>query len=295
MNIFSPVSLGEALNLMNSGKGKVLAGGTDLLLHIKHLESQKETDLGPEFLVSLRNILQLNKVFMDEKDSFLKIGSSVTFSDILKSNIIKEKFPALWDASLSVGSVQIRNIATVGGNICNSSPAADAVPVLYALNAKCVLSSVDGVRILPVDQVIVDKGKNCLKSNEILSEILIPVGKQININSFSKLGKRNALAISRASVALCFDVKNLENPIIEKANICTGSLGTKSNHEVEGEKYLVGKKLKEVDALVLADIVSSEVEARLKGRSTLVYKKEAIKGLVLECIHKALVATASEV
>lgn len=291
MDIYNPVSLDEALNLMNSGKGLVLAGGTDLLLHIKHLKSKKAVNSElPEFLLSLRNIPQLKNIYMDESTSELRIGSAVTFTELIGNRFIKENFPALLDASLSVGSVQIRNIATMGGNICNSSPAADSVPVLYALDAKCVLASTAGERILPIDEVILDKGKNCLNANEILTEIIIPISSHTNINSFGKIGKRNALAISRASAAIHVELQSLENPVIEKASICTGSLGLKSNHEIEGENYLVGKKLNEIDALVVAEIVSSEVENRLKGRSTMPYKKEVIKGLIFECIHKALLS-----
>ena len=96
MDIFNPVSLDEALNLMNSGKGIVLAGGTDLLLHINHLKKANTAEL-PEFLLSLRNIPQLKKIHMDERTSELRIGSAVTFTEIIGNPFIKENFPALLD------------------------------------------------------------------------------------------------------------------------------------------------------------------------------------------------------
>ncbi len=281
MNIFSPKTVEEAVALLSDKKGQVLAGGTDLLLHLKHHPSSR-----PEFLVSLRAIDLLKTIQFDEKESILRIGSNVTFSEILGSNFIRENLPSLWDASQSVGSVQIRNIATVGGNLCNSSPAADTVPVLFSMNSYCVLEKKDGKRRLPVDQVLLGKGQNILEKDELLTWIEIPIPKRPYLTAFSKLGKRNALAISRAAIAMMVELESMEEPRILSCTISTGSLGVKTNHETEGAAFLIGKDLQILDGEEVAEVISKEVGLRLGNRSTAPYKREAVKGLVLECIHK---------
>ena len=128
--LFEPVSLEEATRLLiqRGEKGSILAGGTDLLLRLKKGEIELD------FLVSLRRIARLS--FIQKEDGFLKLGAFTTHRTIEKSPIIKAFFPALSDAVGNLGSIQIRNIATIGGNICNAAPSADTVPPLMVHGSK---------------------------------------------------------------------------------------------------------------------------------------------------------------
>ena len=128
--LFEPISLEEATRLLSQRgeKGSILAGGTDLLLRLK----KEEIEL--DFLVSLRKIAGLS--FIQKEEGFLKLGAFTTHRTIEKSPIIRTFFPALSDAVDNLGSIQIRNIATIGGNICNAAPSADTVPPLMVHDAK---------------------------------------------------------------------------------------------------------------------------------------------------------------
>jgi xanthine dehydrogenase FAD-binding subunit len=190
-------TLKQALEFKTRRNIAVVAGGTDILVRL-HDAIEK-----PSLLV-LDGISQLRKINAAEKQ--IKIGPLVTFTEIEESATLRKFAPQLCQAASVAGSVQIRNRATIGGNIANASPAGDLIPPLYALGASLELMSSKGKRVVDIEDFFTGPGKTILKSNELITGIKIP--KSRNLGFFARLGTRKALAISKVSVAVNFALRS---------------------------------------------------------------------------------------
>lgn len=172
-------------------KARLLAGGTDLLVWIK-----KRAVL-PEIVVDVSRVADLSFVEMNEEN--LRIGAATTLNTIKESGVVKEKFPFLAEAIGSMSCHPIRNRATMGGNLCSASPAADTAPPLLALDASVLLEGHGGERRIPLAEFFLGPGKTVKKANELMKEIIIP--EKRGHSAFLKLGRRKGLTLSVASVA----------------------------------------------------------------------------------------------
>ena len=193
MNYIYASRLEEALELVERlGDYRLLAGGTDLIIDLK---------IGR---VSPRNVIDISRVkelkFIKDEGDYIRIGSLVTLQELVESPIIRGKAPVLSMAANEMGSWQIRNMATVGGNLCNASPAADSAPPLMVLNAKLVLASKRGEREVTTTQFFKGPRKTELRKDELLKEIIIPYERGSG-QHYIKLGRRNAFTLSIVSVA----------------------------------------------------------------------------------------------
>ncbi len=277
MEIFLPVSVEEAVHRLESGKAKVLAGGTDLILALQKQE------VHADYLVDLDRIAELRKIAIS--DSSVIVGSMVTFSALAGNPILKDKVPALWDMARSMGACQIQNRATIGGNICNAAPAADSAPVLMALAADCIVMGPEGERVIPMEGFLAGKGKTVLRSCELLTGFAFGLPGPGEGCGFAKLGKRNALAISTISCAVRIKA---EGRRIIAADVFTGSLGPTASREKNTEAFLKGKDIGMLDTEQAAVLLSEEVEHRLGSRASIVYKRVAVKGVFKEAFRKAV-------
>ena len=208
---YRPNKINDALNSLSKQKLTIAAGCTDLL------PSTQEDNLGNDILdvsgiKSLRNITFEN--------GFRKIGSGVTWTDLVENNNLPKCYDMLKECSLQIGSRQIQNLGTIGGNLCNASPAADGVPCLLSLDASIELLSVNGKRVLKLEDFIKGSRKTELQNDEILSAILIPKEAELGNSSFLKLGARKYLVISIAMIACKL---NLKKDIISDIAISIGS------------------------------------------------------------------------
>lgn len=259
-------------------KGKIIAGGTDVVIAIK------EKHVDPEIMIDISDIEELTKV--EEKNGWIHMGSCVKYKDIEGENVFLKNLKAISQAAKSVGSPQIRNTGTIGGNICNGSPAADIVPPLLALDSICIIKSVEGEREIPLKDIFLDKGKVDIKSNEILKGVKFKTLGEREIITFSKLGFRKALAISRAVSSIYIKLSENES-IIEKIRIASGSLGKYGLREIEVEEDLKGKILDKDTISFGAEKMSEAVKNRLGGRFSAEYKVEAIKGIFRKSFQEA--------
>ncbi len=268
--VIKAYSLEDALKALkdNAGISEVIAGGTDLSVQIREGHNTKEV------LIDITDVPELLGVSISEDE--IRIGSAAKYGEVVANTEIKEILRGLWDASNSVGAPQIRNLGTIGGNIANGSPAADSIPPLLALDAKISIRSLDGERVVRLEDIYLGKGKVDIKEDEIIVEIIINRPKsKLNVE-FEKLGLRNALAISRLSTSVYLD---LEGDVIKLARIGSGSLGLYPLREPVLEQFLTGKTLNE-ELIKEASLKYSDIVAdRLNGRSTCEFKKEAVKGV----------------
>jgi carbon-monoxide dehydrogenase medium subunit len=166
---FSPHTLAEALDLLADldGQGRLIAGGTDLLL------AMKSGTVAPKAVVSIRRLPELQGLDCDSKTG-LRMGALTTLRELTRSPLVREHYPCLAHAASCMASVQIRSVATVGGNLCNAAPSADLAPPLIALDAEACLVGPSGERRLPVEALFTGPGETAMKPDELLKEIHVP-------------------------------------------------------------------------------------------------------------------------
>lgn len=279
--VFRAMTIDEAASLLKEygQEAQILAGGTDLLVQIREKHNRGS------ILIDITDVKALQS--LEINDDEIKIGSMVRFTDIVESKEVKELFPGLWDACKSVGSPQIRNLGTIGGNLANGSPAADSAPPLIALDANVTAVSTRGERIIPLTEFYLGKGKTALELDELLVSISIPKPKEpLVFVEFEKLGLRNALAISRISTAVYMTLD--DSGKIESCGIGSGSLGLNPMRETELEKWFEGKVLDEALIKTGAEKYGDIVEMRLSGRSSMPYKREAVQGVIKPALRRIL-------
>ncbi len=275
-----PSTVIEAVELLHQykEKGKIIAGGTDLVIEIKNRKVNFEA------LIDISSIKEMSFIKMD--NDIVKIGAATTFTEIVESKLLSNRLAGLKEAAHSVGSPQIRNKGTIGGNICNGSPAADIVPPLLALDAIAVIKSKDEEREILLEELFLDKGKVALRDDELLVSVKFKNPSHNQILSFSKLGLRKALAISRicTSVFAEFD----EEKTCKEIRIANGSLGKFGMREREVEEFIKGKKLTEEVIEEGVNFMHQQVAERLAGRSTVEFKSAAVKGVLRDALNNAI-------
>lgn len=273
-------TLDEALALLqeHGADANVIAGGTDLVIKIA------EKEIRPKKLIDIGRITDLERLF--EAGDFIHIGALTTFHTLENSRLIKEKIPILRIAAANMGNPQVRNRATIGGNLANASPAADSAPPLLALGGEVVLNSKAGERVVPITDFFLDVEKTVLKADELITEIRIPLqGSNGSSGIFIKLGKRKAASLSIVSTAI---VLAHSNGICAKARIAMGAVAPTPIRAKKTEDFLKGKKLTEQVIQKAAELAAGETAPVSDNRASQQYRKEMSKVLVRQGIEQAL-------
>ena len=256
-------NLQDALEAMSTKNLKPLAGGTDLVVQSRHKTK-------PMRLLNIFSIPEMNGI--TETEDEVIIGAATTFNEIIQNDIIKREFPLLAEACSHIGSNQIRNRATIGGNVVNAAPCADSVPPLIIYNALLKLRSKESERTVPVADFIEWPYKTIIKSNEILVEVRIPkMPKKKFYTSYFQLGRRNAVNITRMSISLIMSF-NKQNKI-DECYIVDGSLFSRPQRLLQVEEALTGRELnKETIAAALIPL-NVKIEEEIGGRWSAEYKQ----------------------
>lgn len=194
-----PATLAEALALLETHgpDARVLAGGTDLVIGLR-----SET-IRPAVVIDLKRIAELRPV-IDEDGGVVTVGAATVMADLAGDDRVRRHYPALVEAADAVGSVQIRNRATLAGNICNGSPAADTAPPLLVYGAIVVVAGPAGTRRVPIDEFIVGPGQTALGRGELVTAIELPVPDRPLGAAYARLTRRRGTDL--ASVTLCCTV-----------------------------------------------------------------------------------------
>lgn len=269
-------NLNEALKYAKEFKGnkKFLAGGTDLIVRLK------DNLIKEENIIDIKDVEELKGIKENGDEIF--IGSLTKFSEIIESDLLKKYSPLLVEASKKVGSPQIRNKGTIGGNICNASPAGDSIPPLFCLDAKLILKSLDSERTVNVDQFFIGPGKTVLKDDEILAGIVVKKWSENDIGHFNKLGQRNALTISIASS--CIKIKKRDGKI-EDIKIALGSVAPTVVRAKITENLLKDlKNFKKEEVFKICNEVEKEINPITDVRGSREYRIEVTKYLVFESL-----------
>jgi CO/xanthine dehydrogenase FAD-binding subunit len=266
----------------NQESSTLLAGGTDLVIKMHKDRAPKGA------IIDLSKVEELKEISI--KGNEIKIGAMSIYSKILDSEILRKSAPILCQAAETVGSPQIRNKATIGGNICNASPAADMIPPLVCLNARLELQSMDSdnvisTRRISIEDFITGVNKTALATNEMLTNIVFNIQSDNSKMNFKKIGRRNALAIARLNGAC---ILNLENNRVSKASLVIGSAAPTPKRFRIVEDYLRGKELNE-EVLRAAGILASDYVLQQAGtRSSFNYKLPVVSRFIASLIEDTL-------
>ena len=275
----TPSTIQEAIELLwqAEGKAKIIAGGTDLVIGLRN------GDQKPQTLIDISKIAELQKI--EERNGTIRIGAAVTHSEIASSSLLKRYGKVLSDATSEIGSPQVRNLGTVGGNIINASPAADTIPPLMVLNATGRVVSKEGDRQLPLDQFFKGPYETSLKPHELLTQITFQKLPSDIRSSFVRLARRDAMAIARMSVAI---VLQIEKNRIGEVRIAIGSVTPTPQRMTEAETFLRGKSPDE-ESLQKASLKITETMIHQSGiRPSTPYKKPVVEALFIRAMRKAL-------
>ncbi|MFK5883391.1 MAG: FAD binding domain-containing protein [Candidatus Izemoplasma sp.] len=234
-----PKTYKEALTLLNEGEYKIIAGGTDLMV-----QNRGWSNTLPTFKFDTLFVLNLNELnYIKEEDGFVKIGSNMNLEQ-LKDELLCP--PLLTQAIEVMASPAIRNIATIAGNIGNASPAGDSLPIFYALNAKVVVASIDGVKEFNIEDFITGPGRKQLNKNEMIIEVKIPIDKFTFVR-FDKVGGRKADAISKISFA---GATRVENNVLKDLRLTFGAVGPVVVRQKVLEDKYIGLSISELKGKV---------------------------------------------
>ncbi|MEN2974320.1 MAG: xanthine dehydrogenase family protein subunit M [Candidatus Caldarchaeales archaeon] len=273
--------LEDALRFLDMNPdSKILSGGTDLVVQMRSGKTKIRK------IVDISRINDL-KYIREDRDS-IKIGPLTTIEELKNSLIIEKWAPPLWRAAKEFGTWHVRNIATIGGNICNASPAADTVPPLITLKSSLVLTSIRDKRKILVEDFFRGPGETVIEGREILTEIVIPKLDGEWSFSFIKLGKRMGHILSIVSVAagLMIDDERIEDVIVSLGSVAPTPIRSKSV-----EEYLKGRRasienIDEASLQVVKDVkpisdVRASAEYRIEMSKVLVRRalRECLKGL----------------
>lgn len=228
----SPDTLDEALSVLaKKPEARILAGGTDLIVQIKDGRRQ------PEALLSLKRLSGLKSLHINGS---LRIGAATKAGVVASHPIIKDRYSALAAGASLIGSPQIRNMATVGGNICNASPSADTAPPLLVLDAQVMLISAEGERLLPLDHFFQKPGQTTIRPGEILGEIIVPAPPPATGSFYLRHTPRAWMDIAFVGVAALLTLD--KNGLIEAARIALGAVAPTPVRAVNAERSLLGEK-----------------------------------------------------
>jgi len=254
---------------------KVIAGGTDLV------PKMKQRILEPEHLVNLKKIPDL--VGIKQTNDGIWIGAATKLRTIENSQLIKENIPLQYMVTKTIGSVQIRNMGTLGGNVCNASPAADGALGLVTQNAVIHITGVDRERAAYFDGFFTGPGSTVLDNDEIVTGFTVPLPDNDTGYHFISIG-RMALDISTISIAVAI---TKENSKATKVRIALGSVAPITLRLPRVEEYLTGKELTNEIIREAATMVSKGIKPITDIRASAEYRRKAAKGIAMEALKLA--------
>lgn len=265
-NGYIPETLAEALKIRSENQVVPYAGGTDLMVEAL-----------PASYLFLNKLSELQKI--EQEGEVLHIGPGCNYTMLLNHPAVPK---VLKEALIRIASPATRNRGTIGGNICNASPKADSVLILYAGDAELKLSSIAGERIIPVEEFFTGRGKTILRDDELLTDIRLPL-KGLEDYYYYKVGARRAMAISRIAFV---GLLNTENGQISRVAAAFGAISDTILRYREFEAMLLGKTLPEATALKPAFLAKyQEAIVPIRGRVSAEYRKQVCMNLLADFLN----------
>lgn len=270
-----PDSIEETISILSQygEKAQILNGGTDLIVEMR------DKIIQPEYVVDIKAIPGMNKITYSEQDG-LNIGATVTLNEISDSQVVQVHYPILAEACKTVGSYQVRNRATLVGNICNASPAADTAPPLLALDAIVNILGPDGKKTVYINQFFTGVKKNVLKEGEIVTSVTVPPIKEKWSGVYLKIGRRKEVDLATVGVAVAY--------FKDEVRIALGAVASIPVRAFKTEKLLKGKAINESLLEKAGESALTEISPISDVRSSKEYREEMVKVLMKRAILQAI-------
>lgn len=278
---YAPKTKNEALELVkNLGEtAKVLAGGTDLVIMLK------EKMIKPEAIINISELDELKGIVCNSGKG-AEIGACTTIADIEFSDALGKKYPALTNAAAQLGSHQVRVMATLGGNCCHSSPAAETPTPLCALGAKVVISSLNGDREIAIEDFIQGNRKNDLKAGEIVSKFVLPEPAAKSACRYGHIGLRKAMEIDAVNMAVNIVLED-DKQTIKDVKLVMGSVAIRPLVSKLTPDLLKGKKLTDELVEKAGEAAQSEAKPISDVRASAEYRKDVVGALARRLVKEA--------
>lgn len=269
--VHRPATL-EALWPLLADGVRPMAGGTDLLVAARRRAVDAVALLGA--------IEGLDVIGLGE--GWVRIGATATHAAVARHPLVRERLPVLAQALAGLGSPLVRNMGTIGGNIVTASPAGDTLPPLCVLDATAELASREGLRRLPVAELLLGPGRTALAPGEILTAVLVPLPPEGARHHFEKVGRREALAIAVASLAAVIARDGAGR--VTEARLAVGSLAPTVLRCREAEAFLLGRRLDRETLLGVGERIRSAVAPIDDLRATAAYRRRLAANLPLRLL-----------
>jgi carbon-monoxide dehydrogenase medium subunit len=285
-DFYQPATLLEASRLLkdNGPGGRFLAGGTDLVI------AMKEKGLLPKYIVDLKRVPGLSGI-RENSDGSITLGALTTMYAIETSALIKKKYSFLAQSAAEVGSIQIRNRATIGGNMANATPSADTAPALIALNATAKIASAGGERKINLEQFFKGPGQNAMNADEILTEITIPKTPANLVGEYIKFSPREMMDLAYVGVAVAYNLGDKDKKC-DGVRIVLGAVAPTPIRAKRAEAALEGQALTEALAEKVGQIAAEESKPISDVRSSADYRRAMVGTMTKRALLNAAVGPA---
>ena len=282
MELYSPTDLNDALRFIEHGDRNVavIASGTDLLPRMR------KRQISPSVLLDISSFTE-DLRYIRESDGKIRLGALTTVTDLLESSIFDGKLSMIREAATLFGAPQVRNVATVGGNVCSAASSEDLIPVFMALDADLKLVSVKGERAIPLRDFIVGKRETAMKPSEILTEVNFSFPEGHGWTAYEKLGRRNMLIIALVNEALSLTLEDDLQTILSARVALNRVSGRIPAPAAKTNEFLKGKKVSDETIAQAQKILASELSLTSDFRGSGAYRTEVaqvfLKRLIERC------------
>ena len=278
-NYYAPETVEEAIEILNKygDKARCLAGGTDVLVQARGEKFELDA------IVDVKKIPQLTK--LEWTDSHLIVGAATPCHVLYEDSKVCEVFPGIVDSAFLIGGIQIQSRASLGGNLCNASPSADAICSLIVHEVICEIAGPNGVREIPVEDMCTGPGKNALTKGEFLVSLKIPLKKGEFSASYERFIPRNEMDIAVAAVASSIE---LSNGKVSSCRVALAAVGPTPIFAKEASELLVGKEPTDENIKKVSEKAKDIASPIADMRGTVEHRKDLIEVLTRRTIEKAL-------
>jgi CO/xanthine dehydrogenase FAD-binding subunit len=279
---YEPRTVEEACKLLFEfgSDASILAGGTDLI------PKMKNGLMMPHHIVNIKKIPDLDFIEGDG-ETLLRIGALALISELAMHPLLLERFPVITTAARSIGSLQVRNLATLGGNLCNGAPSADMAPGLLVMDGLVKVAGHSGNREMPLEEFFIGPGRVNLGKGELLTEIHVPFPPANTKQLYLKHSIRRAMDIAIVGVAVSLSFED-ETGVCRKARIALGAVAPTPVRAKRTEDMLLGKRLREIPLIKVGEMVSQEVAPITDVRGSAGYRSEIVSKLTLKAMERLL-------
>ncbi|MFQ5880058.1 MAG: FAD binding domain-containing protein [Dehalococcoidia bacterium] len=282
---YAPETLAEAVaTFRDQGEGgRPLAGGTDLVVQMK--EGGMKFPY-PSYIVSLRKLKELRGIRFSEGEG-LRIGAGITFAELESEPTVRERFPILVDGASIVGSIQTRNMATAGGNLCNAAPSAEMAPPLIALGAQAHIIGPQGERTLPLEEFFLGPGSTVLGNGDILVDVLVPTPPGRTGGMYQRHTPRKEMDIAVVGVGVVVTLA-ADGETIQRARVVLGAVAPTPMRATDAEVILEGQRASNDLIARAAQRASEEARPISDVRGTAAFRRELVRVLTVRCTEGAI-------